>query len=856
MNRIIHWIFHYKIRVVNMSRYNELIKNYKHFLMIKLGFFRRYLLNNNFKRNTDYVHNFNKLKIKNNVILYESSNAKRINGNPYALFKFLVDNPDYKDYIHVWSTKDLKDDVVKEYSSNKNVKFVLFNSKQYLKYLTIAKYLINDSTFPYFFIRKEDQIYVNIWHGTPLKSMGKDINGAIGDHKNIQRNFLHTSYLINSNKFTSEVLLKSHDIHTLYNGHVANIGYPCVDLLFNTDKKKLKDLLGVNEDETIVLYAPTWRGKSHLSVDDTVNEIEVLLDNIKNNLPPNFRLFVKLHTYTMKFVTQDLKKLAIPEHLDINEMLSITDILITDYSSVFFEFLSTKRPILFFCYDKDEYIKERGLYIPLEDLPGPICETSEEIINSLKNINLIQKKYEKTYSDFIKKFAYYDDGNASKRVADLIFNNKSFPEHEVYKIGDERKKLLLYPGSLLDDEVTVDFINLVNSLDHKTYDIYVFLDHFSKMEIRTNILKLSKNVKILYKIGGFCYSLHNYYWHYRLLDKGVFDKDIKKNIPTELYVNETKRLFASSNFDSVLDFRGERREPVTLFAFGKFKRKYIYSRYLINEPETSLIPTKRRVSKKNLKIIISLNNFFDKIFFNSINPEFINRSILNEFLEDKTKLKPLKIPVDYKNILKLARPDVHKFDNKEYQCGKYKISDKKIEISCIALPDKEYVNFIFSGKLIYNEGVSKLINAFAKVNDKYMNTRIYIIGEGSLNSYLKNKVSKLGLEDKIIFVGSLTNLFWILNICDCVLSPSNNIERNTSLIESLVLEKPIISNDTPNSKEIFTGGYGMLVENSEEGLLKGMTQFIEEGYEQKYFDFVEYNEKALKNFYTEVFDTE
>lgn len=829
---------------------NEIIKNYKHFFNIVLGFFGRYIMKKNFGRTTLYDRYFNKLNVENNLILYESSNANSINGNPYALFNFLVDNPDYKDYIHVWSTDDLKNDIIKKYNSHKNVKFVLYNSKQYLKYLATAKFLINDSTFPYYFIKKEDQIYVNIWHGTPLKSMGKDIKSTkIGDHKNVQRNFLHTSYLINSNKFTSDILLKSNDIHTLYNGYIANIGYPRVDQLFKTDKKTLKTMLGVNEDENIVLYAPTWRGESPSSVYNNVNEIICNIEKINQNLPPKYRLFINLHKYTMQFVGLELKKLAIPKHLEINEMLSITDVLITDYSSVFFEFLCTKKPILFFCYDKDEYIKERGLYIPLEELPGPICITPEEVTESLEKIDLIKKKYEKKYDDFIQRFAYNDDGNASKRVADLIFNDhNSFSEDDVYKIKDQRKKILLYPGSLLDDEVTTEFINFVNSFNRVSYDVYVFLDSFSKEEIKSNILKLSNDVKILYKVGTFSFSFNNYLWHVRLLENGVFDKKIEKNIPRELYINETKRLFASSNFDSVLDFRGENKSLIVLLVFGNFKKKYIYSRLLHNRLETQ-ISAKKRVSDKNIKIILSFYKFFNRIYFNFKDPGVVNGNTLNKFSNIKTRLKPLVVPVDYKKILDLSKNNLCIFDNTEYHCDEYDISENKINISGNAFPDKSYVNFIFLGRLVYNEGFSIMINAFAKIQAKKANVRLYIVGDGPLELPLKNKVFKLGLEKKIIFLTRITNPFWILNSCNCVLLPYINMENNY-LIESLILQKPIISIGTPNSRAILNEDHGILVGNSVQGFEKGMIKFIENGFVQKYFDFVKYN----KNFYDDFFN--
>lgn len=831
-----------------MRKLKESINYNKFSLKVKLGFFKRYFLQENFRRKARYSHYFNKLKIDDNVIFYESSNSKRINGNPYALFKFLVNNPDYKNYLHVWSTSNLENEIVKKYSSHKKVKFVLYHSKQYLKYLTSAKYLINDSTFPYYFIRKKDQIYANIWHGTPLKFMGKDASASLGANRNVQRNFLHASYFINSNKYTAEILLKSNDIYNLFEGHIANIGYPAVDFIFKTDKQKLRDLLKIDDDETVILYAPTWRGDSPSAVVDTINEMIDHISRVKKELPPKFRLFVKLHSYTMKFAGSELKEIAIPEHLEINEMLSITDVLITDYSSVFFEFLSTNRPIIFFCYDKYEYVKERGIYIPLEELPGPICESPEDVVDALNNLDILKNRYKKVYNNFIKKFASNDDGNASKRAADLIFNNNAnniFSEKEVYKIENKRKKILLSSGPLSDDEITVDLINLVNTLDKQIYDVYLFIDNLSEDSTQENINKLSKDVKLLFKVGGFSYSFHDYVNHVRVLEKGVIDKDIPKN----LYLNESKRLFGSSVFNAVFDLRGESKSSLLLFAFGHFQRKYIYSRYLCNEGVSR--STKKALSKKDIKKMFYLYKFFDKIFFTYINQDSIDKYMLNEFKNLKNKSQCLNIPVDYKNILILASKETQIFENKKYQFENYEISDKKINISGIALPDKKYVNFIFAGKLSYNEGVSKLINAFIKLNEKHSNIRLYIVGDGPIDSYIENRVLKLGIKDKVILINSIDNPFWILNMCDCIISPSSNIDQNTSIIEYLVLGKPIIATITPNLEIL--NDYVILVDNSDDGLFKGMLMYIEDGFNQKYFDFKDYNHKALENFYNEVF---
>ena len=104
---------------------------------------------------------------------------------------------------------------------------------------------------------------------------------------------------------------------------------------------------------------------------------------------------------------------------DINELYIISDILVTDYSSVFFDYANLKRPIIFYMYDLKEYQCEiRDFYIDLDELPGPIIEREEDLINSIKNIKEYNKKYNDKYVKFSKKYNYLDDGQAAKRVVE------------------------------------------------------------------------------------------------------------------------------------------------------------------------------------------------------------------------------------------------------------------------------------------------------------------------------------------------------------------------------------------------------------------------------------------------------
>ena len=144
----------------------------------------KYLLKKNYRISVQYSKYYKKLEIDDKKILYESFNGEKMCGNPLAIFNELLANENYKEYVHIW-VLDNVENCRNEYIRLKNVYFIKKNTREYIKYLCSCKYLINNSTFPSYFIKKKRQIYINTWHGTPFKTLGKNMNGMKGQHKNI-----------------------------------------------------------------------------------------------------------------------------------------------------------------------------------------------------------------------------------------------------------------------------------------------------------------------------------------------------------------------------------------------------------------------------------------------------------------------------------------------------------------------------------------------------------------------------------------------------------------------------------------------------------------------------------------------
>ncbi|WP_218991666.1 CDP-glycerol glycerophosphotransferase family protein, partial [Campylobacter jejuni] len=172
----------------------------------------------------------------------------------------------------------------------KNVICVKRGSDLYLKYLASAKYLINNVTFPEYFIRKEEQKYLNTWHGIPIKYLGKKIKSGFMEHANTQRNFLHATHLIHPNLYTKDILENDYEIKDLFQGQSVLTGYPRVDLSLKQNAK-LKQKLGIKESQKVLLYAPTWRGGLNTQYFD----FERLKRDILELKKSNFKVLLSVH---------------------------------------------------------------------------------------------------------------------------------------------------------------------------------------------------------------------------------------------------------------------------------------------------------------------------------------------------------------------------------------------------------------------------------------------------------------------------------------------------------------------------------------------------------------------------------
>lgn len=522
-----------------------------------------------------YARYRSRVPIAEKTVLFEAYHGARMSCNPYAIFKAMLDDPDFADYRFVWTLNPQDDPgnrILAEHKGRRNVEICKRHSRAYLRHLATAKYLVNNKTFHHFFVKRPEQVHISTWHGTTLKTLGKHQYGRMGQYHNVTRNYLQVDYLVMPNRFTADVMLDSCDVRSLFPGVVVDAGQPRSDLTVNTDpaqmKRYLADLLGIDPSKKIVLYAPTWRGE----VGDSLDISDVILENIvglQAGLPEGHEILLKVHDKTYAYARQHpaLSELAnVPDWFETNELLAGVDILITDYSSIFFDFAILRRPIIHFVFDRAEYERTRGLYFDMEtEMAGPLCYTAEEVNAAIANIDAVTAEYRDRYERLIERYSYNEDGSASRRVLDIIFRGKQL--EYAYRVEDtDKTRVLAYAGSLGPE--TFGIQQALSALDFGALDVSLLLNGAPRGRDEYYLSKLHPEIKVFYRTNT---------RPRRLVNRGLaMAEPGSRYLAPEAAAAWREEFLGTVAFDVAVDFSGRRSVWQQIFAHTPFTKKVVF----------------------------------------------------------------------------------------------------------------------------------------------------------------------------------------------------------------------------------------------------------------------------------------
>lgn len=374
-----------------------------------------------------YRNVFSRMKLKESTILFESFLGRSYSDSPKYIFEYLGKNVPGR-YRCIW-VLDHKEKL--PYPA----KCIRRYSFQYFYYMARAKYFVFNNRQSRDFVKREGSVFLETWHGTPLKKLAFDMKEVTASAPLVKKDLYNHSrewdYLIAPNQFSSQIFRRCF----MYEGRMLETGYPRNDILHKEQGESLaladriRKRIGVPEGKKVILYAPTWRDDEFYASARHKFTMQMDMKKLQKELGDQYVLFLRTHYYVVDHI--DLSGLDdfvfdVSGYDDIAELYLTADVLITDYSSVFFDYANLKRPILFFTYDLEKYRDRlRGFYMDLEkELPGPLLFTTDEVIDSVKDLGQIQERYREKYEAFCKKYCGWEDGKASQRVVDAVFDKR------------------------------------------------------------------------------------------------------------------------------------------------------------------------------------------------------------------------------------------------------------------------------------------------------------------------------------------------------------------------------------------------------------------------------------------------
>lgn len=755
-----------------------------------------------------YTRNKDLIEVLENRVLIESFHGTRFAGNMFYIAKELSDNYNYE--IAIVAIESQKQEVQRKLDKyGIQAKIVQRNSKEYFTRICSSKYLINDSTWATHVTPKLGQVFVNSWHGTPLKTMGKKIKNSPFALSNTQRNFFMTDYLIVSNQFTKDIFeedymlsnLKSQDVYVGPSPRTSHLVTPS----------------GAKQSEKIrVVWMPTWRGEGNDATGSKNIALYKRMDAIARSLPDNYEFFVNPHQMILASIDMDdFKMQVVPEEFEIYDFLKTSDILITDYSSIMFDYAIMNKKIVLDIYDMDEYLADRGVYLNIEELPFALARNDVELLEK------IVEEHEVNYEEFNKLYNPHDNPNGAHDFVEMFLSG----EERLRKI--EKKNVLIFPGPLTPNGITTSALNLLANIKDDRYNFVLYLPmnlvrgYNDRLDDALNTgfdyipspprIVLNDPEKLIYRKFVSRLSLS-------LQEKAILNQAFKK---------EVRRIFSGLTFSDVIHFTGYDANPSKILE-NMNARRHMWVHNNLNE---------ELLIKNNLNRDVLFDMYSAATTIDVVNHEVCDELLATSYFADdvRGKVGVVRNTIDFKGILEKSQEDV------EY------ITDDVREI----LEDPDNIKFINIARFSPEKGLDRLVKAFNTVSANNPDKRLYLFligGNGVEKNNIINLIESSDFKDNIYLYENV-NPLPLLKKADLFVLSSYYEGLPMVFFESLTLNVPILSTNIPGPRDFLGQGYGNICKNSTEGIAEGMQEYLEGKLNLDIKSLKEFNDKALEEFY-------
>ncbi|WP_139028040.1 CDP-glycerol glycerophosphotransferase family protein [Listeria grayi] len=363
---------------------------------------------------------------KRKRVIFESFFGKQYSDSPKVIYEYLKKHKLFKEKQLIWVVKS---GFEKEFE-DLDLICVRRNSLKWLFYLATSSYWVNNIRMPNWVYKSNRTTYLQTWHGTPIKKLGLDIEHVTMPGTNTakyHRNFVEATskwdYMIAQNDYAAKIF---EEAFHLEQEKILTMGYPRNEELTKVDEQenqRIKERLHLPQDKKIILFAPTWRDNQNYKRGEYIGEILFDLEKMYEALHKDYILLIKWHYLISDkmVIPEKYQHFAFkpPQHININELFKISDVLVTDYSSVMFDFANLDRKILFHIPDYEEYKSDtRGLYFDLtKTFPLSTSFRTKDLIRNILN-------EENESAAFFEQLCYLDKRHPTEKIVNKVFYHR------------------------------------------------------------------------------------------------------------------------------------------------------------------------------------------------------------------------------------------------------------------------------------------------------------------------------------------------------------------------------------------------------------------------------------------------
>lgn len=766
---------------------------------------------------------YEKVPVDKKEILIVSRSGLALESNILAILKELS-NPEYQGFRKVLAVQKNKKEQILQKLNRYHISvndIVTTRLPSYYYHLAKAGWLITDTTFPGRYIKKDGQTILNVWHGTPLKHMGQDNPSERYDTGNVMRNLLQSDYLTFPNLYMEDKMSGAYNLKELYQGTILHEGYPRNCIFFHPEQgARLKEDLGYAGIQ-LSIYMPTFRGTSSSVQEKThVEQIKEYLSFMDAQLNEKQIILVKLHPFVQSLLDISAYRhiRPFPKGYDTYEILNACDVLITDYSSVMYDFAVTGRRILLFAYDLKQYQEHRGMYEDISSYPFPVVHTPDELIKELNR--------DSGHPDdaFLQKYATFEQANATRNICRHVFLGEKICQ-EITMPGARKKKVLLYAGSLQPNGITAAFYSLIRNLDPEKCDYYISYRSLSLKEDPERLqdvpdgyhfypLATEMNLDVITAAAQLIY-----------LKSGITAFGIGKRLD-KAYDREWKKHFGCVSFDHVIHYDGYENYMIALLE----KAPCIRTIFAHNDMEMELAE-KHSPSRPLLEKAYASYEHVIPV------GEDI-RGAAERIGGQPEKIRVISNYVDFNRIRAQAEKQIS-FD----KTTESTVSFEKFQ-EIMKSSDRKFINI---GRYSPEKGHERLIRAFDRFYSEHPDTWLIIIGGmGHLYEQSCSLAASMKSGHHIVLLRSLSNPMPILKACDFFLLSSYYEGLGLVVLEADILGVPVASCDVNGPHSIMIKYGGTLLPNSEDGLVQGMEMFLRGEIHTMNVDYEKRNQEILQ----------